>query len=144
MVGLGFLLGAVAVALALALVLRWRNGKFVPARDSGTRTNPEPGRPVLTVEEIGIELGDRATLVQFSSAFCSPCRATRVILADVAKSVEGVAVVDVDAESHLELVNRLGIMRTPTVLVLDPSGAVVTRASGIPRREQVLTALASA
>jgi len=55
-----------------------------------------------------------------------------------------VAVVEIDAESHLELVRRLDVMRTPTVFVLDPRGAVVRRASGLPRREQVLAALAAA
>ena len=82
--------------------------------------------------------------LHFSSAFCSPCRATRTLLTDVAGRVDGVAVVEIDAESHLELVRRLDVMRTPTVLVLDSRGAVVRRASGLPRREQVLAALAAA
>ena len=85
--------------------------------------------------------GDRATLLQFSSAFCAPCRATRRILAGVAGAVPGVSHVEVDAEGHLELVRRLGILRTPTTLVLDADGREVTRASGAPRTEQVLAAL---
>lgn len=70
------------------------------------------------------ELGERATLVQFSSAFCRPCAATRRVLADVAGMVAGVAYVDVDAESHLALVRRLGVERTPTVLVPDRKSVV--------------------
>lgn len=89
----------------------------------------------------GVALGERATLVQFSSAFCQPCRATRRILADVAEIVPGVAHVDIDAESHLDLVRRLDVRRTPTTLVLDADGRVTTRASGQPRKEQVLAAL---
>ncbi|MGB0101430.1 MAG: thioredoxin family protein [Nocardioides sp.] len=87
------------------------------------------------------EPGERATLLQFSSAFCAPCRATRRTLADVADLVPGVTHVEVDAEHHLELVRTLGIMRTPTTLVLDGLGREVTRATGAPRREQVLNAL---
>lgn len=90
------------------------------------------------------ELGERATLLQFSSAFCAPCRATRRTLAEVADIVPGVAHVEVDAEHHLELVRSLGILRTPTTLVLDADGREVTRAAGAPRKEQVLTALAQA
>ena len=87
------------------------------------------------------QLGERATLLQFSSAFCAPCRATRRTLADVAAMVPGVVHVEIDAEHHLELVRRLGILRTPTTLVLDGHGREVTRAAGAPRREQVLAAL---
>ena len=89
-------------------------------------------------------LGERATLLQFSSAFCAPCRATRRTLSEVAAVVPGVEHLEVDAEHHLELVRRLGILRTPTTLVLDAAGREVTRAAGAPRKEQVLNALASA
>ncbi len=87
-------------------------------------------------------LGERATLLQFSSAFCAPCRTTRVVLADIAGTVPGVTHVEVDAEQHLELVRSIGVLRTPTTLVLDAAGAEVTRAAGAPTRSQVLTALA--
>ena len=89
-------------------------------------------------------LGERATLLQFSSAFCAPCRATRRTLAEVAAVVPGVAHVEIDAEHHLELVRRLRILRTPTTLVLDADGREVSRAAGAPRKEQVLGALAQA
>ena len=89
------------------------------------------------------QLGERATLLQFSSAFCAPCRATRRILTDVAETVPGVAHVEIDAEHHLDLVRRVNVLRTPTTLVLDATGREVTRASGAPRKEQVLSALAA-
>ncbi len=85
--------------------------------------------------------GQRATLLQFSSAFCAPCRATRRTLADVAETVPGVTHVEVDAEEHLDLVRSLGVLRTPTTVVLDARGREVTRASGAPKPAQVLAAL---
>ncbi|MET0449690.1 MAG: thioredoxin family protein [Aeromicrobium sp.] len=138
MTGLVVLIAAVAATFAIALLMRWKNGRF-----SATPVAEEPQdvRERLTAEQIGAPLGERATLVQFSSAFCSPCRATRVVLADVAAKVPGVVTIDIDAEEHLQLVRDLDIMRTPTVLVLDAAGVVTTRASGLPRREQVLSAL---
>ena len=87
------------------------------------------------------QLGERATLLQFSSAFCAPCRATRTILSDVAEVVPGVVHLEVDAEHHLELVRALDVLRTPTTLILDASGTEATRASGAPRKEAVLSAL---
>lgn len=85
--------------------------------------------------------GDRATLLQFSSAFCAPCRVTRRILEDVARTEQGVAHIEVDAEHHLDVVRRLGILRTPTTIVLDAAGHEVARAAGAPTRQQVLAAL---
>lgn len=130
------LIGLVVVTTGAGLVWRARNGAV---RDVKTGSDD-----VLTSFDIGSELGPRATLVQFSSAFCAPCRAARVILSDVAGTVDGVAHVEIDAESHLDLVRRLDVMRTPTILVLDADGRVVKRASGAPRKADVLAALGAA
>jgi thiol-disulfide isomerase/thioredoxin len=86
-------------------------------------------------------LGERATLLQFSSAFCAPCRATRQLLGEVSGMVDGVTHIEVDAESNLELVRRLRVTRTPTVLVLDGAGRIVTRAAGLPRKADVIAAI---
>lgn len=99
---------------------------------------------VLTAEELGAPLGERVTLVQFSTAFCQPCRATRRVLDGVAGMVDGVAHVEVDAESRLDLVRRLDVTGTPTVLVLDASGRVVRRAGGQPRKADVIAAIGAA
>ncbi|MEU7601668.1 thioredoxin family protein [Streptomyces sp. NPDC040724] len=98
----------------------------------------------LGVAELGAEPGERASLVQFSSAFCQPCRATRRILAEVAAMVEGVAHIEIDAEERLGLVRALGIEKTPTVLVLDSAGRIVRRAAGMPRKVDVIAALGAA
>lgn len=98
----------------------------------------------LDIAQLGVELGERATLVQFSSAFCQPCRATRRTLAEVVGMVDGVVHVEIDAEAHLTLVRALDISRTPTVLVLDASGRIVRRAVGQPRTVDVVAALGQA
>ena len=129
-------LAVLAAATLFGVLHRRRNGRIrVRGRDGGIR---------LTAAELGEPLGERATLVQFSSAFCAPCRATRRTLAEVARMVDGVAHVEIDAESHLELVRRLGIVKTPTVLVLDRHGEITRRAAGQPRRADVIAALGTA
>ena len=55
--------------------------------------------------------------------------------------IPGVTHVEVDAEAHLDLVRRLDIMRTPTILVLDPAGRVTRRAVGAPRKADLIAAL---
>lgn len=102
------------------------------------------GGKTLGAAELGEGLGERATLVQFSSAFCAPCRATRRVLAEVAGMVPGVSHVEIDAEDHLDLVRDLDILKTPTVLVLDAGGRIVRRATGQPRRADVIAALGEA
>ena len=47
----------------------------------------------------------------------------------------------VDAESHLELVRELDIRSTPTTIFINKDGIEVGRAAGTPKREQVLEAL---
>ena len=97
----------------------------------------------LTATVIGGELGTRATLVQFSSAFCTPCRATRTLLEHVVADLFDVRHVEIDAETNLELVRKLDIRSTPTTLILNSSGVEVGRAVGAPKRDQVLAALAA-
>jgi thiol-disulfide isomerase/thioredoxin len=141
----------------VGLVWRARQGQFRDVRSGGMgRPGPsggtgraggkhEPSETLLsTLAQLGETPGERATLLQFSSAFCAPCRATRSILADVAKAIPGVRHVEVDAESHLDVVRSLNILKTPTTLVLDKDGRVAQRASGQPRKEHILAALEKA
>ncbi|MET9880407.1 TlpA family protein disulfide reductase [Actinacidiphila glaucinigra] len=119
-------------------------GMLHKRRDGRVRVRDKDAAQQLTAGEIGAELGERATLLQFSTTFCAPCRATRRTLGEVAGMVDGVRHVEIDAEAHLDLVRRLGIVRTPTVLVLDARGTVVRRASGQPRKADVIAALGAA
>ena len=101
------------------------------------------GADIITESMVGAALGSRATLVQFSSAFCTPCRATRLLLENIVKDMHDVAHIEVDAETQLELVRKLNILSTPTTLILDSAGREIGRAVGAPKREQVITALAA-
>jgi thiol-disulfide isomerase/thioredoxin len=134
--GLVVCVAVLAAASVYGVLHRWRSGRVrVSGRDGGKR---------LGAAELGQTLGERATLVQFSSAFCAPCRATRRVLGEVAGMVPGVSHVEIDAEDHLDLVRDLGILKTPTVLVLDAGGRIVRRATGQPRKADVIAALGEA
>lgn len=98
----------------------------------------------LTEADLGHPLGRRATLLQFSSAFCAPCRATRQLLADVAGRGDGIAHVEIDVAARTDLARQLNVRRTPTVFVLGPGGRIARRASGLPRRTEVVDAVALA
>jgi thiol-disulfide isomerase/thioredoxin len=126
---------AIVLGLATAYGLWYQRsrGKVVVKSDKG----------LITPAMIGAELGSRVTLVQFSSAFCSPCRATRMLLEDVTAEMNEVVYVEVDAEANLELVRTLDIRSTPTTLFLDRTGHEVGRAMGAPKRDQVLSAISA-
>jgi thiol-disulfide isomerase/thioredoxin len=132
MAGLVALLVALAVTVVVGVVHQRRNGT-VRVRDGR-----EDLRPLIPAS------GEKATLLQFSSAFCAPCRATKRVLGEIADIVPGVRHVEIDAESQLDLVRRLNILKTPTTLVLDAQGREVLRASGQPTKAAVLSALGQA
>jgi thiol-disulfide isomerase/thioredoxin len=104
----------------------------------------EPVGELVSVSDVRAELGARATLLQFSTSVCQPCRVTRVVLAQIATEVDGVRHVEIDAELRRDLVRRLNVLRTPTVFVLDEAGRVVNRVSGAPRRADMLAAVHAA
>lgn len=127
--------------LPLAIVLALATAYGLWYRRSRGRLRAKAGRLHITESMIQAPLGSRATLVQFSSAFCTPCRATRALLENIVQGISDVAHVEVDAEARLELVRELNILSTPTTLILDSHGREVGRAVGAPKREQVITAL---
>ena len=117
----------------------------VPAGDDDPPVDIEPAAPDARSSALAgaltDRLGQRVTVVQFSSAFCQPCRATRRILEEVTAMVPGVAHVEIDAEDNLDLVRALDIRRTPTVLFLDSAGTIRKQASGLPRKVDVIAAI---
>ena len=123
-----WLIAATAVVLVIALALRWKNGRFAAVEGE-------------SLAELAVPFAARATFVQFSSQWCSTCRATKRLLDDLAASEPGVGVVEVRVEDQGDLVERLSIMRTPTVFVTDATGRVLSRASGEMTREQLIAAL---
>ena len=127
------LLVVLALAIAFGVWYTRSRGEF--------RKKKTVNGPKLDAGVIGVELGSRVTMVQFSSAFCSPCRATKALLEDMVKTMPDVRYAHIDAESHLELVRKLDIRSTPTTLFLNSAGVEVGRAMGTPKRSQVLAAV---
>jgi thiol-disulfide isomerase/thioredoxin len=128
------LVAALVVTGAAAWWLRARNGSV---REDVART------PAVFAR-LGVNPADAdLTVVQFSTAFCGPCRATKARLQQLQATRPGLAVVQVDAESHLDEVRELDVRRTPTLFYLGRDGALIGRSSGAPRPDE-LTALVDA
>jgi thiol-disulfide isomerase/thioredoxin len=154
--GLIVLVVVLVAASAAGFGLRARQGRFRPRQPQSHRPQstalPEgtgPGEPAqqtapnnaLTAADLRAPLGQRATLVQFSTEFCTYCGPTREILAAVASERDGVAFVEIDAADRMDLTRRLRVMSTPTVLVLGADGAIESRSYGQPRKPDLLAAV---
>ena len=139
MSGIG--VSVLVVALAATAVAAW----WQRARNGAVRS--DEGNE-LSANEVFERLGVRAadadlTVVQFSTAFCAPCRVTKARLQQLQTTRPGLAVVQVDAESHLDEVRELDVRRTPTLFYVGRDGRLIGRSSGAPRPDE-LTALVDA
>ena len=145
--GIGVAVAVLIVGLAIGMWWRGTGGRLraVGAR-TGERadTGAPPREPDRVDPALLTALGAEpaaATLLQFSSAFCAPCRAVRRVSAEVAALLPGVRHVEVDAEGHLDAVRALNVWRTPTLFVLDAGGRIVQRATGVPAKPELIAVL---
>ena len=91
---LWLLVGVVLIAVGFGLWRKWSDGRLredstgSEVTDSLLSVNSTPGasegQQQFDAQTLGILLGSQATLVQFSSAFCQPCRSARLLLANLA------------------------------------------------------------
>jgi thiol-disulfide isomerase/thioredoxin len=159
--GVIVLIVALAAALAAGATVRLRAGKVrffsrtphgdsVPAPgDARTQGAPTRGasaqgagtQDTLTQEDLGSPLGERATLVQFSTEYCAYCGPTREVLGEIAGGRDGVAVIEIDAAERMDLAKRLRVFTTPTVLVLGSDGEIAARSTGRPRKAELARAV---
>ena len=115
------LAAALLAATVLAgLLLRRRDGRAVPVHGDRHVDPADLMRP----------LGARATVVQFSTEFCSRCPGVRRLLSQRVDAAAGVDFVHVDLTHDPELAARFGVLQTPTILFIDAAGRPSARLSG--------------
>ncbi|WP_400993374.1 thioredoxin family protein [Agromyces sp. GXQ0307] len=136
-------LGLPAVALVAGFVWRARDGRVrhldrrvgIPAA-AASAIRPGRAASASDAERLGLDddaLGTGATLVQFSTEFCSRCPGTARALAELASEYDGVRHVDVDLTHRRDLAHAFSVTQTPTVLLLGADGRATARAAGVPR-----------
>ena len=134
-VGLLAVVGALAAATVLGLVLRARSGRV---RTTGAAMHgwALAGRAPAAA--------DRVLLLQLSSPICTPCRQTAAVLEELAADTAGVVHIEVDVAERPDVARTLHVMRTPTTVAFDRTGAELLRVSGVPRATELTSALATA
>jgi thiol-disulfide isomerase/thioredoxin len=116
----------------IGLLYRHRNGVITKKR-----------RLHISEAEFAGRYGSRVTILQFSTTFCSQCRAAKALISDVVKDQSDISYLEIDAESNLALVRKVDVRSTPTTIFLDRAGFEIARATGAPKRDQLLKVIAS-
>ena len=122
------------LALTAVVGFRYRVKKGVIKEKKGSQ---------ILESELGKKYGKRATVVIFSTTFCSECRSAKALISDVTSTLSDISYIEIDAESNLELVRKVDIRSTPTTIFLDKAGFEIARATGAPKRDQLIKAIAS-
>jgi thiol-disulfide isomerase/thioredoxin len=123
--------GVLVACAAFALWWRSREGRMVAADG------------FFEAADLGLGPGERpaAVLVEFSGENCAPCTTVESRLNKLAGELPDVRVVSIDAGERLDLADRYGVRRVPTVFVTDPQLHVIWRASGVVGEEALRGAL---
>ena len=122
------------LALTAVVGFRYRVKKGVIKEKKGSQ---------ILESELGKKYGKRATVVIFSTTFCSECRAAKALISDVISTLSDISYIEIDAESNLELVRKVDIRSTPTTIFLDKAGFEIARATGAPKRDQLIKVITS-
>jgi thiol-disulfide isomerase/thioredoxin len=120
------------ISTVIGLLYRRRNGVITKKR-----------RLHISEAEFAGSYGKRVTILQFSTTFCSQCRAAKSLISDVVKDQSDISYLEIDAESNLALVRKVDVRSTPTTIFLDKGGFEIARATGAPKRDQLLKVIAS-
>jgi thiol-disulfide isomerase/thioredoxin len=120
------------ISTVIGLLYRRRNGVITKKR-----------RLHISEAEFAGSYGKRVTILQFSTTFCSQCRAAKALISDVVKDQSDISYLEIDAESNLALVRKVDVRSTPITIFLDRAGFEIARATGAPKRDQLLKVIAS-
>ncbi|MCI2958307.1 thioredoxin family protein [Agromyces atrinae] len=127
---------SLAIGAAVALVVATTIGGLIWSRRQGAVR--AGGLDRVSPADVGVDaFGRSATLVQFSTEFCSRCPGTARALGSIAAEREGVDHIDVDLTHRADLASAFRVTQTPTTLIVDGDGIVRARIGGPPRPDAV-------
>jgi thioredoxin 1 len=77
---------------------------------------------------------DKPVLVDFTAAWCPPCRVMNPILAELAADRDDLRVVSVDTDDNQESAARYGVLGMPTFMLFRNGAPVLTLVGARPRK----------
>ena len=129
----------VAAIIGVAAAVGWwwqrRDGRVTAGDGTGGFTPDQ-------LADVGLDpVGSEAVAILLGSPTCTPCVTVKRVLSEVADERDRFRWVYVDAADHLELTRIHHVLRVPTLFVLDPSGQILARTSGVPGKRDLLRVL---
>lgn len=126
-----------AAAIAAALIVAAALG-FLHHRRSGTIRDTAEGE----IDTTGLNLSsDAPTIVHFTAAWCGPCSAVRRVVEQVCIDLPAVAHVEIDLDANPDAARKLSVLSLPTTVIFDATGRQRYRASGVPKRADLRSAV---
>jgi thioredoxin-like negative regulator of GroEL len=133
MTGLWLALVVMAIVAVWGLAWQARQGRLRVA--SGL----EPVLPEQVLRHLDADAA--VTLLQLTAPICARCPQAHAVLAELAAAARGVRHTELNLAEHPELAHLLRVRSTPTTLAVARSGQELFRVIGVPRREDLLSAL---
>jgi hypothetical protein len=128
---------AVVAALAAAATIGW-----LMTRQAGRvqATDPTATEDVDT-SDLGLS-PDGPTVVHFSASWCGPCTQVRRVVDKVCDDLDQVAHVEIDMDANPGAARRLSVLSLPTTFIFDAGGRQRYRTAGVPKADDLRSALA--
>lgn len=124
--------------IVLAVLLTATIGVGAAVRWAQSRPRRVSMEDIVDPTSLGAsELGEEATLLQFSTEFCARCPGVHRTLSQVADERDGVRHLDVDLTHRPDIARHYRVLQTPTTLILDRRGVIRTRFGGAPSRDVI-------
>jgi thioredoxin 1 len=77
---------------------------------------------------------DVPVLVDFTAAWCPPCRVMKPILAELGEELPDVRFVELDVDDNLETAGRYGVLSMPTFMLFRAGEPVLQLIGARPKR----------
>ena len=124
---------AIVAALAVATLVGW-----LMTRRSGAVREIQPDS--ADTADLGLSRTG-PTVVHFSAPWCGPCDRVRRVVDQVCDDLGDVAHVEIDLDTNPAAARRFSVLSLPTTLIFDVDGRQRYRASGVPKADDLRSAL---
>ena len=92
--------------------------------------------PAVTSSNFTAEVleSEKPVLVDFTAAWCPPCRAMNPILDQMAADRDDIKIVSVDVDNEQELASQWGVMGMPTFILFHNGAPIASLVGSRPRK----------